>query len=184
MRDSNAIDKALTAKTRVIYFETPVNPSMELIDIGAVRQTVDHANTRRKEAEKIRIVVDNTFATPFCQRPIELGADVVIASLTKGIGGFGTDMGGVVIGPASFHNLALLYRKDFGGVLSPKAAWNILVYGLPSLATRMNTMQQSALRVAEFLDGHPKVGRVLYPGLPSFPQRELAERQMRTIAAD
>ena len=92
--------------------------------------------------------------------------------------GFGTDMGGAVIAPQSLHNALMLYRKDFGGVLSPKAAWNFLVYGLPSLAARMANMQRTAMHVARFLENHPKVERVAYPGLASFPQRELAHQQM------
>ncbi len=178
MRDTAAVAKAITAKTRVVYFETPVNPTLELIDIPAIRGVVEHANKGRKPEERISIVVDNTFATPYCQRPLTLGAHVVVHSLTKGIGGFGTDMGGVVIGPESLRNLLLLYRKDYGGVLGPKAAWNILVFGLPSLAARMANMQRTAMHVANFLEHHPKVERVMYPGLISFPQRELAEAQM------
>jgi cystathionine beta-lyase/cystathionine gamma-synthase len=178
MRNPKEITKAISARTRIVYFETPVNPNMELIDIGAVRELVDRANKGRGELEKIHIVVDNTFATPFCQRPLTLGAHIVVHSLTKGIGGFGTDMGGVVIGPKSLHNVLLMYRKDFGGVLSPKAAWNVLVYGLPSLGARMANMQKTALYVAEWLEEHPKVEKVLYPGLESFQQRELAEKQM------
>ncbi|MBZ5647440.1 MAG: aminotransferase class I/II-fold pyridoxal phosphate-dependent enzyme [Acidobacteriia bacterium] len=178
MRDTAALAKSITSKTRVVYFETPVNPTLELIDIPAVRGVVERANKGRKEHERIHIVVDNTFATPYCQRPLTLGAHVVVHSLTKGIGGFGTDMGGVVIGPKSLHNVLFLYRKDYGGVLSPKAAWNVLVFGLPSLAARMANMQRTAWHVANFLENHPKVERVLYPGLISFPQRELAEAQM------
>lgn len=178
MREPQAIAKAISARTRVVYFETPVNPTMELIDMAAVRKVVDQANRGRKEADRVRIVVDNTFATPYCQRPIEHGVDIVVHSLTKGIGGFGTDMGGAVIVPKALHNLLLFYRKDFGGVLSPKAAWNVLVYGLPSLAARMANMQRTARHVAEFLERHPKVAEVAYPGLASFPQRALAERQM------
>ncbi len=178
MRNVKEIAKAISARTRIVYFETPVNPNLELIDIGAVREIVDRANKGRGELEKVHIVVDNTFATPFCQRPLTLGAHIVVHSLTKGIGGFGTDMGGVVIGPKSLHNVLLMYRKDFGGVLSPKAAWNVLVFGLPSLAARMANMQKSALYIAEWLERQPKVEKVLYPGLYSFPQRELAEQQM------
>lgn len=178
MRVPKEIGKAISARTRIVYFETPVNPNLELIDIGAVREIVDRANHGRSELEKIHIVVDNTFATPFCQRPLTLGAHIVVHSLTKGIGGFGTDMGGVVIGPKSLHNVLFMYRKDFGGVLSPKAAWNVLVYGLPSLAARMANMQKSAGYIANWLDEHPKVDKVLYPGLNSFPQQDLAERQM------
>lgn len=176
--DTAALQHAIKPRTRVVYFESPVNPNLELIDIGAVREVVDRANHGRKPAERIHVVIDNTFATPYCQRPLLLGADVVVHSLTKGIGGFGTDMGGAVIGPQWLHNHLMLYRKDYGGVLSPKPAWNILVYGLPSLAARMANMQRTAMHVARFLEQHPKVARVSYPGLESFPQRELAQKQM------
>jgi len=173
-----SILKVATADCRVVYFESPVNPTMELIDIPAVRRVVDKLNKDRKEEERVKIIVDNTFATPFCQRPLELGANIVVQSLTKAIGGFGTDMGGVIVGPNRYYPKWMLYRKDFGGVLSPKAAWPILVYGLPTLATRMVNQQKTALRVAEFLEKQPKVARVHYPGLHSFPQYELAKRQM------
>jgi cystathionine beta-lyase/cystathionine gamma-synthase len=178
LRQIEKTARAITPHTRVLYLESPVNPNLELIDLAAVRQVVSQANRGRKPEDCIRIMVDNTFATPYCQRPLRLGADVVVHSLTKGIGGFGTDMGGAVIGPRELHNVLLLYRKDLGGVLSPKAAWNILVYGLPSLAARMANMQRTALHVARFLESHPKVAGVCYPGLQSFPQRKLAEEQM------
>jgi len=164
--------------TRAIYFETPANPNLQLIDIAAVRKVVDEYNSQRPAKKKIWIIVDNTFATPFCQRPLQHGADIVVHSLTKDIGGFGTDMGGVVIAPREIHGHLLLYRKDFGGVLSSKSAWIFLVYGLPTLATRMINQQKTALKVSRFLETHPKIERVYYPGLESFPQYELAKRQM------
>jgi cystathionine beta-lyase/cystathionine gamma-synthase len=176
LTDENALRSALNERTRVVYFETPVNPTLQLIDIAAVRRTVDKTNEGRRES--IRVIVDNTFATPYCQRPLDHGAHMVVHSLTKDIGGFGTDMGGVVIAPRELHNPLLLYRKDFGGVLSSKSAWAFLVYGLPTLATRMVNQQKSSLKVAQFLEQHPLVTRVSYPGLESFPQRELASRQM------
>jgi cystathionine beta-lyase/cystathionine gamma-synthase len=179
MTDPGAIRSAITPSTRVLYFETPVNPSMEIIDIAAVRRIADEVNGHREGRDRVRIIVDNTFATPFCQRPISLGADVVCESLTKAIGGFGTDIGGVVVGPRWLHDPLILYRKDFGGALSPKSAWPPLVYGLPTLATRMVNYQKTAHRVANFLDHHPKVERVLYPGMESFPWREIARAQMR-----
>ena len=172
--------KVATRDCRVVYFETPVNPTMELIDMQAIRNAVDRLNAGRPETEKVRIVVDNTFATPYCQRPIEHGVDLVVHSLTKDIGGFGTETGGCVIGASSYFNHLMLYRKDFGGVLSPKNAWPILVYGLPTLATRLVNQQKTAMQVAEFLLHQPKVARVVYPGLPNFPQKELAHRQMTT----
>jgi len=164
--------------TRVVYFETPANPNLQLIDISSIRRVIDEINSQRCERWRIWIIVDNTFATPFCQRPLDYGADIVVHSLTKDIGGFGTDMGGAVIAPKELHGHLLLYRKDFGGVLSSKNAWMFLVYGLPTLATRMVNQQKTASRVAKFLEGHPKVEKVYYPGLESFPQYELARRQM------
>lgn len=166
-------------RTRIVYFETPVNPDLTLIDIAAVRAVVDEINAERAAEDRVQVVVDNTFATPYCQRPLELGADIVCTSLTKGLGGFGTDIGGAVIGPRWLHNPLILYRKDWGGSLSPKNAWNTLVYGLPSLAARMVNYQKSAHHVAKFLHAHPRVAEVRYPGLDSFPQHELAMRQMR-----
>ncbi len=161
LQNPEAWREAITPKTRVVYFETSVNPDLSLIDIAAVRRVVDTVNQNRLPEKQIKIVVDNTFATPYCQRPISLGADFSVHSLTKDIGGFGTDMGGAVIGPQKFYSQLMLYRKDFGGVLSPKSAWNILVYGLPTLATRMINQQKTAHRVARFLETHPKVARGL-----------------------
>ncbi|MCC6741356.1 MAG: PLP-dependent transferase [Planctomycetia bacterium] len=171
-----ALAKAMTPKTRAVYFESPANPTMELIDIGAVRAACEAA--ARKGRPRPQIVIDNTFATPFCQRPLTLGADMVVHSLTKNLGGFGTDMGGAVVTRKEYSSQILLYRKDFGGVLAPKSAWPIFVYGFPTLPLRMKQQQESARRVADFLERHPKVRRVAYPGLPSFPQYELARQQM------
>lgn len=178
LNDAQELQRSIRPNTRVVYFETPANPNLELIDIAAVKRAVDAANALRKPAQQIRILVDNTFASPFCQRPIEHGVDLVIHSLTKGICGFGTDMGGVVIGARRFLPSLLSYRKDFGGVLSPKAAWPILVYGLSTMSLRVKKQEQTALAVAEFLAQHAKVAAVHYPGLPSFPQYALARRQM------
>lgn len=178
VNNEEALRQAITKKTRVLYFESPVNPTLTLIDIAAARKIVDEINQDRPDERQIKIVVDNTFATPYCQRPIELGAHFSVHSLTKGIGGFGTDMGGAVIGPHEFQSKLMLYRKDFGGVLSPKSAWNFLVYGLPSLATRFANQIKTAHHVAKFLREHPKVGKVVYPGLENHPQYEVAKRQM------
>jgi len=178
LTDDDEFLHAINERTRVVYFETPVNPTLQLIDIAHIRSLVDQVNAHRREGERIIIIVDNTFATPYCQRPIERGADIVVDSLTKNIGGFGTDMGGAVIAPRTYYNLLMLYRKDFGGVLSSKSAWSIMVYGLSTLATRMVNQQKTAMRVAQFLEHHPKVARVHYPGLESFPQAQLARQQM------
>ncbi len=175
------LKETITEKTRVIYFETPANPNLDIIDIGAIRSLADAVNANREKNERIQIVVDNTFSTPYCQRPIELGADFTVHSLTKGIGGFGTDIGGVVIGRKEFRNSLLLYRKDFGGVLSPRNAWSILTYGLPTVAIRQKRAIESAQKIAEFLENHPKIEFVNYPGLPSYKYHELAKKQMRNF---
>lgn len=176
------LKRALGPRTRAVYFESPANPTMELIDIGAVRGACE-AHARRGRARP-QIVIDNTFATPFCQRPLTLGADVVVHSLTKNLGGFGTDMGGAVVTRQEFATDLLLYRKDFGGVLAPKSAWPIFVYGLPTLPLRMRQQQESARRVADFLERHPRVKTVAYPGLPSFPWYGLARQQMTDYAGN
>ena len=179
LTNPNNLDEAITEKTKVVYFETPANPNLELIDIEAIVKKVAEYNKNRSEENQIKVVVDNTFATPFCQRPIEWGVDFVVHSLTKNIGGFGTDIGGVVIGKKKYRDILMLYRKDFGGVLSSKSAWPIMVYGLPSLAIRMIREIDNAMKVAQFLAQHPKVEFVNYPGLPSFKFYELAKKQMR-----
>jgi cystathionine beta-lyase/cystathionine gamma-synthase len=170
--------REIAPATRVLYFETPINPTLQLIDIAAVRSVADQANGKRRPENRLLVIVDNTFATPQCQRPLGLGADVVIESLTKAIGGFGTDMGGVVVTSSEWYHPLMLYRKDFGGVLNSRSAWDVLVHGLPTLATRMINMQKTAHRVGEFLCKHPKVQLVSYPGLDCFPQKTLARRQM------
>lgn len=179
MTNIDNVRRAIRPETRVIYFETPINPQMTIIDIEAMAGLAAEVNAGRSDAQKVRVVVDNTFASPYCQRPLSFGADIVCCSLTKAIGGFGTDIGGAVIGPQWLHDSLILYRKDFGGSLSPRSAWPTLIYGLPSLATRMVNYQNTAMRVARFLEEHPKVERVLYPGLESFPQYALARKQMR-----
>ncbi len=178
LTDPNNFSKVVTEKTKVVYLETPANPNLDILDIVEIKKLVNEVNETRPEENHIKIVVDNTFATPFCQRPIELGADFVVHSLTKGIGGFGTDMGGVVIGPKKYRDMILLYRKDFGAVLNTKSAWAILTYGLPTLSLRQKQQIKSAMRIAEFLEAHPKIYFVNYPGLQSYKYYELAKQQM------
>jgi len=178
-RDVEGAVREIRPETRVVYLETPANPTMDIVDLGSLAAELHVINMKRTEEERIWMVVDNTFSTPFCQRPIEHGADFVVHSLTKGLGGFGTDMGGVVIGPRTHYTELLMYRKDFGGVLSPRAAWSVLAYGLPSLAVRFRHAQETARHVARYLEGHPSVSRVAYPGLPSFEGHAVAQRQMR-----
>ncbi len=184
LTDLNEVRNSISDKTKVIYFETPANPNLDIIDISNLRKIVDKVNENRDEKNQIYIVVDNTFATPFCQRPIELGADFVVHSLTKGVGGFGTNMGGAVIGKKKFRDLLLLYRKDFGAVLNTRSAWAILTYGLPTLVLRQKQQIKTAGKIAEFLENHPKVKFVNYPGLSSFKYYELAKKQMVDFSGD
>ncbi len=176
--DINEVRRSITRATRVLYMESPVNPTLKLTDLRAIAEMTASINKTRSQEDRIYTVVDSTFATPFCQRPISLGIDFVIHSLTKAIGGFGTDIGGVVIGPQWSRDMLMLYRKDFGGVLSPKSAWPVLVQGLPSLAVRMRQMQQTAMEVAEFLTTRREIECTRYPGLPMFAQAALARAQM------
>ncbi|MBI5711686.1 MAG: PLP-dependent transferase [Candidatus Eisenbacteria bacterium] len=167
------------------YCESPANPTLELLDLRALARRVARVNARRAAAargrahRRIFTVVDNTFATPICQRPLAHGVDLVVHSLTKNLGGFGTDMGGAVVGARLLEPDLLLYRKDFGAPLAPRSAWGVLAYGLPSLALRVKAEQESAIKVARFLELHPKVARVSYPGLASHADHALARRQMR-----
>jgi methionine-gamma-lyase len=172
------IYKTVSPKTRVVYLESPANPTLDVLDIHELKVIVDEINAGRIEEEKIKIVVDNTFATPYCQRPLELGADFSVSSLTKGIGGFGADMGGFIAGKKIYRDMLLLYRKDFGAVLNNKSAWNILTYGLTTLPLRIKQQMKSALRIAEYLNAHPKIEFVRYPGLHSHPGYAIATRQM------
>lgn len=184
MNDIDALRAAITDSTRILYFESPTNPTLELIDIGALRELADEVNAARKDDRKLLIYIDNTFATPFGQRPLEHGADVVLHSLTKNLGGFGTELGGAVICPEWMLATLLLYRKDFGGILGSKSAWAIMVYGLPTLALRLKRQQYTAKKVAKWLEAREEVVQTIWPGLESFPQYELAKKQHRDFDGD
>ena len=173
--DLDAVDRAITPRTRMVWIETPANPIMRLSDIAAVAELAHRRGVRD-------VAVDSTFASPIATRPLDLGADFVIHSLTKYIGGHGDAMGGAVLGrKTDLDALNLEATVHYGGVLSPFNAWLIL-RGAATLPLRMRAHEESALAVAAFLEGHRSVKRVLYPGLPSHPQHELARRQMRNFA--
>ncbi|MFC1555615.1 trans-sulfuration enzyme family protein [candidate division KSB1 bacterium] len=172
------LKKLLNPNVKVVYLESPCNPTMEIIDFEAVAKIVKEENSKRKKKDRIHTVVDNTFATPRCQRPLNNGIDMVIHSLTKNIGGFGTDMGGALITSRYLQDDIMLYRKDFGGVLSSKSAWPILVYGLSTLVDRGRKQEETAKKVAAYLEDHKKVKAVYYPGLKSHPQHKVAKKQM------
>ncbi|MBI4377035.1 MAG: PLP-dependent transferase [Elusimicrobia bacterium] len=175
----DSVARLINPRTRLLYYESPVNPTLDLVDIATIRRLCDAHNRLRPKERRLLSIIDNTFATPFCQRPLELGVDVVVHSLTKNIGGFGTEVGGALICGRELYPALKWFRKDFGGILASKSAWSILVYGLPTLPVRVKRQQYTALKVARFLRSSPRVETVRYPGLPDFPQRALATRQMR-----
>ncbi|MCX8032515.1 MAG: aminotransferase class I/II-fold pyridoxal phosphate-dependent enzyme [Thermoleophilia bacterium] len=171
--DPEKVAAALRPNTRLVYLETPANPILRLTDVQAV------AEIAREHG--IPVAVDSTFATPVGLRPIELGAQYVIHSLTKYICGHGDAIGGAVLGPREEMKRLRTLAIHMGGILSPFNAWLIL-RGATTLPIRMAVHQENALTVAKYLESHPKVVRVIYPGLPSHPQYELAARQMRNFS--
>lgn len=171
-------------KVKVLYFESVANPSLEITDIRRISKLVAAANKKRKPDDRIKIIVDNTFATPWGLRPLEHGADLVIQSLTKNIAGFGTEMGGAIITSKQYLSPLLLIRKDIGAIMHPHSAWNIMVYGIPSQVLRFEAQQANAMKIAQYLEKHPKVEKVFYPGLKSFPQYKLAKALLRSPAGD
>lgn len=162
---------ALDERTRVVFFETPANPNMRLIDIAAVSETA-----RQHGALTI---VDNTYCTPYLQRPLALGADLVVHSATKYLGGHGDLLAGAVVGTSEMIQQIRFFgvKEMTGACISALDAWLVL-RGLKTLELRMERHCASARSLAELLEGHPQVARVWYPGLASFPQGELARRQM------
>jgi methionine-gamma-lyase len=171
MTRPEALAAAISDRTRIVYFETPANPNMRLVDIAAISRVAHEAGAK--------VVVDNTYATPLLTRPLTLGADVVVHSATKYLGGHGDLVGGIAAGGVEdMTRVRLVGVKDMtGAVMSPFTAFLVL-RGLKTLALRMARHGQSAQAVAGWLEAHPAVARVFYPGLPSFPQRDLAARQM------
>jgi cystathionine beta-lyase/cystathionine gamma-synthase len=168
--DLAAVEKSLTERTRLVWVESPTNPLLKLVDIQAV--------SKLAHARQALVVVDNTFMSPYFQRPLSLGADIVVHSATKYLGGHSDVIGGTLVVNREdlFERLAFL-QNAVGGVPGPMDAWLVL-RGLKTLAIRMREHESNARLVAEFLRGHRKVARVFYPGLVDHPQRELARRQM------
>jgi methionine-gamma-lyase len=169
------VKAAFRPNTRMLWLETPTNPTMRLCDIALLADLAHGSGVRD-------VVVDSTFASPIATKPLRLGADFVIHSLTKYIGGHGDAMGGAVIGgKKALAELNLEASVHFGGVLSPFNAWLIL-RGAATLPVRMRAHEEAALAVARHLEAHPAVRRVFYPGLSSHPQHELARCQMANFS--
>ena len=172
--DLEAVRDAITPDTRLVHVETPCNPIVRLTDIAAVTEIAHAAGAK--------VMVDSTFATPSATRPLELGADYVVHSLTKYLGGHGDALGGAVLG--SREDLLRLRQRisvHLGGVPSPFNAW-LIMRGMATLPIRMRAHEEGALQVARFLETHPRIERVIYPGLESHPQHALAKRQMENFS--
>ena len=167
--DLDEVRRQFKKNTRMVFLETPANPTMNVCDIAAI-----------SEMAKVRgaiTIVDNTFATPMFQKPLQLGADVVLHSCTKYIGGHADLIGGVIIGTNEFIRRMAPVINDTGPTMGPHEAW-LCIRGLKTLHLRMEKHASNALRVAEFLESHEKISWVRYPGLPSHPQHNIAKKQM------
>lgn len=173
MRDPEEVRRAMRPNTKLVYVETPANPNMYLADIEAIAK-IAHAQ------EGVRVIVDNTYCTPYICRPLSHGADIVVHSATKFLNGHGDVIAGFVVGSQEYiDQVRLVGIKDLTGAsLGPFEAF-LINRGLKTLHVRMERHCENAQQVAEFLERHPKVTSVAYPGLESFPQRELAKKYMR-----
>lgn len=173
MADLDALKTALNEKTKVVYLETPCNPTLKVIDIAEVSRIAHEYNPG------IRVIVDNTFATPYLQRPLDLGADTVVHSATKYLNGHGDVIAGVIVGKADYIATCRMFGvKDMtGAVMSPFNAF-LMQRGLKTLDIRMDRHCANAMKVAKFLHDHPAVEKVYYPGLEDFEGYEIAKKQM------
>ena len=170
--DAEAVKKAMKPNTKAVYLETPANPNLKIVDIKAIAE-VAHTNPNTL------VIVDNTFSTPYCQRPIELGADIVVHLATKYLNGHGDVIAGMVISKKDLiDQIRLVGIKDMtGSVLGPMEAY-LIIRGMKTLEVRMKKHCENAMKVAEFLAAHDKVAEVYFPGLKSHPGHETAAKQM------
>jgi cystathionine beta-lyase/cystathionine gamma-synthase len=165
------VEREITSSTRMLFVETPTNPVMRLTDLAGAAALAHHHD--------LRLVVDNTFASPYIHRPIEFGADLVVHSTTKYLNGHSDSVGGVVVATRDDDIEWLTFVQNAeGAILSPFDSWLVL-RGTKTLALRMERHNANGLAMAQYLEAHPKVARVNYPGLPSHPQHALARTQMR-----
>ncbi len=164
--------RAMTPATRLVWIETPTNPLLQIVDIAAVAEVAHKAGAY--------LAVDNTFASPYLQQPIRLGADLVVHSTTKYLGGHSDVVGGAVIGSRELLQPIAFYQNAAGGVPGPFDAW-LTLRGIKTLAVRMDRHSANAGRLASWLAEHSAVRRVYYPGLPNHPNHDVARRQMRSF---
>ncbi len=171
LRDEKVFLQKIKAGVDVIYFETPANPTLDIIDLEKIAKYADSYN--------IKVVVDNTFASPYWQKPLDEGIDIVLHSATKYICGHGDALGGIVVSNDQdyIQKLKFGYMAEYGGVMSPFNAW-LMLRGLKTLALRMDAHAKNASQIADFLVSHPKIEKVYYPGQKDFADYQLAQKQM------
>ncbi len=170
MGDYDAIEQAIKPNTHLIFSESPTNPYLNIMDFSRLRDI-------RKKNKKMLVVSDSTFATPYNQRPLELGADIVIHSATKYLAGHNDILAGVVLGEESLVQEIVNFQKIMGGVIDPHCAY-LLIRGLKTFSIRMEQLNRSGGKVARWLEAHPKIRRVYYPALESHPHHDVAKREM------
>lgn len=169
-REVKNVKKAIKSNTRLVWLETPTNPLMRLCDIKAISEIT--------EGKDIIVVVDNTFMSPYFQKPLNLGADIVVHSTTKFLNGHSDSIGGaIMLSDDKTYGTLKFYQNTTGAILSPFDSFLVL-RGIKTLAIRMEKHNKNAIRIAEYLESHPKVKRVNYPGLESYSQHNLAQKQM------
>jgi cystathionine beta-lyase/cystathionine gamma-synthase len=172
------VREAIEPNTKLVHIETPTNPLMQITDIRAIADIC-----HEKPAQHIDLAVDNTFMSPYFQRPLEFGADLVMHSTTKFLNGHSDGLGGVLVGTTPEHKETFAFvQKCTGGILSPFECFLVL-RGVKTLAVRMKQHEVNGHAVANYLAGHPKIPLVMYPGLPHHPQHDLARRQMSGFGA-
>lgn len=173
MSDPAEVERQLRPNTRMIYLETPTNPLLKLVDIAAVAQIA--------KKRQIPTCIDNTFATPYLQQPFDLGVDIILHSTTKYIGGHSDVVGGaLILKDETYKDAVRFHLNSMGANADPFAAW-LTLRGVKTLGVRMETHCRNAMALAQFLEGHPAVQDVIYPGLPSHPQHALAKKQMKAF---
>ena len=170
--DHDAIETEVGKGCQILYIETPTNPTLKVMDIARLSKAAHSVGAL--------VIVDNTFATPINQNPLKLGADLVLHSATKFLGGHADALGGVICGPAELIKRVYHYREITGAALDPMAAY-LLLRGMKTLYLRVRQQNENALKIANYLQSHPAVSQVFYPGLEVHPQHDIAKRQMNAF---
>jgi cystathionine gamma-synthase len=178
LSDLDAVRAAITAGTRLIWVETPTNPLLSIADIGGIAQLAASPNISANKSANTKVLVDNTFASPALQQPLLFGADIVLHSTTKYIGGHSDVVGGALLTNDEELDTAFGFLQNGAGAVPGPFDAYLTMRGLKTLVLRMQRHSENAALVAEFLDGHPAVETVLYPGLPGHPGHQVAKRQM------